>query len=170
MFDCVRDGADRDAGRNPMTSSYTEKVNRRRVEMGFKPLSDNGLATDGIRGSRETYKFVLKTLSDGKPNVLVGLLKKHKLDDKSRELERKKIFAEASKIDEPLEGLEMKKYFENEVEQCAFELFGSLLTKNKINFEMQVIKELQNLFPSISKEDAKNAFEKAENEWMEAYE
>jgi len=76
MSDSTLDEDDRDAGRNPMKSSYQEEVNQRRVEMGFMPLTADGKAPD-----HKTYEFVRTALADGKREVQIGLLEKYGLFD-----------------------------------------------------------------------------------------
>jgi hypothetical protein len=74
MLDSSTDVRERRKGNNPMSDEYTEKVSRRREELGFERLSSNGFAV-----SDETSVFVRQMLRDGKRQTLVDLIEKFDL-------------------------------------------------------------------------------------------
>ena len=65
-------------------------------------------------------------------------------------------------IDEPLERANVETVFQDEVEQCAYELIWNLTNeKNKKGgFKSYVIKELRDLFPLKSKKVTRVAYTK----------
>lgn len=56
MYDDNVDARRRRLGENPMRKEYQEKVNAKRVSLGFKPLSSDGMPEDGA----ETYAYCKK--------------------------------------------------------------------------------------------------------------
>ena len=55
MHDSYADSRDRASGKNPMSQSYIDKVNKKREEFGVSPLSESGEAT-----SSDTYEMCLE--------------------------------------------------------------------------------------------------------------
>ena len=55
MLDDIADLNRRRQGENPMNQEYTKKVNLRRVDLGFKPLTDNGMPSN-----EQTYEWCLQ--------------------------------------------------------------------------------------------------------------
>jgi len=67
QYDSNSDLADRKRGISPMSQEYIDKVNERRVALGFSPCES------GLFDSSETYTWVETQLSAGKEAKLEAL-------------------------------------------------------------------------------------------------
>jgi hypothetical protein len=67
QYDSNADVADRKSGISPMSREYIDKVNKRRVALGFSPCES------GLFDSNETYSWVETQLSAGKEAELEAL-------------------------------------------------------------------------------------------------
>lgn len=70
QYDSIEDSMLRKKGINPMKNEYIQKMNNKRLKLGFKSLSDNGTPID----HKETMEFCLKIISGQiETNIFKGL-------------------------------------------------------------------------------------------------
>ncbi|MBT3353012.1 MAG: hypothetical protein HN400_17175 [Nitrospinaceae bacterium] len=162
MFDSRSDISCRSTGGNPRSKAYQDKVNRRRIEMGF-----NSLASSGMAQGDDTSSFVYSTLENQGSEPLLDLISKYDLSTK--EPAYKPEILSAGEINKVLSRLKNKMPGERNLNRCAENLVGFFLEEDWVHFEMYVTEELVRRFPKISNEAAKKACEKALDLWVEAY-
>jgi len=62
FYDSNVDARRRERGENPMCEEYINKMNEKRVKLGFLPLSENGYAQDSNKTKEYCVKLITKEL------------------------------------------------------------------------------------------------------------
>lgn len=62
MYDSNVDANRRRLGENPMSEEYIEKMNNKRVKLGFQPLREDGYAVDSDKTKKYCINLITKEL------------------------------------------------------------------------------------------------------------
>jgi hypothetical protein len=174
MYDSSADASSRRRGLNPMSSEYTAKVNARRTEMGFAPLTEAGDAPD-----RQTYDWVLAKLRSGEEAGLQAI--------KTERTERER--AEAHRLEAERRALQTPDWQNRRIDEMlasdaylggdddrnapkviAVRVLGEIFDMNPSGAsEAPFLRQMHRILPGRTKAQYDNLYRHALREWVEIY-
>lgn len=171
IFDSFAEARERTKGQSPLDAVHLEDANKRRVTMGFEPLSSDGYAT-----SRDTFEYVEQKMRAGEEVTLTAASETGdstpgdgKLDTtqaKQTAVKRKDAVADIlasdaylSKGDDP-----------NDPEVIAVRILGALISLNSRGSNEHLFhKQIKREVPDQDNKEYQRLYRFAMNEWIEAY-
>ena len=172
MFDSFSEARERRKGLSPMDAAHLENANKRRVAMGFEPLSDSGNAT-----SRDTFDYVAQKMRAGEDVVPPKVLGLEDPSSVSSSLEavpeqqpsvqsRKRTVADILASDAFLSQGDDR----NDPEIIAVRILGALFELNSRGSNETLFQEhIKMVLPDQQVDEYQLLYRVAMKEWAEAY-
>lgn len=168
-YDSLSDSEDRRRGINPMSASYIERTNRRRVALGF---SDDACET-GPRN--DTLGWVREMLAAGREADLQKILSDRKSEGEANAASSKEA-ALKSDIDGDIDRILEKDTFlstrTGSPEDLAFRVLGCCMrleASKHLGTESLFLRQIKRLLPGLPEEECKILYSAALEKWSEIY-